>query len=60
MAGASLDAGAFLGSHACVIPRISIGAWAFVGAGSVVIRNVGPNEAVFGNPAAPIARITPL
>jgi len=51
---ASLGEGVFLGSHACIIPNIKVGAWAFVGAGSVVIRDVQPGTKVFGNPATSI------
>ena len=36
---------------------ISVGAWAFAGAGSVVVRDVPPRVKVFGNPAAPIGRV---
>ena len=57
--GASLGDGVFLGSHACVIPKIKVGSWAFIGAGSIVIRDVGPNLRVFGNPAAPINKLKP-
>jgi sugar O-acyltransferase (sialic acid O-acetyltransferase NeuD family) len=46
-----VEEGAFLGSHACIIPGITVGAWAYVGAGSVVLRNVSPYSKVFGNPA---------
>jgi acetyltransferase-like isoleucine patch superfamily enzyme len=31
-----------------------VGAWAFVGAGSVVLRRVAPGAKVFGNPAVAI------
>ena len=36
--GAILDEGVFLGSHACVMPRIRIGAGARIGAGTVAAR----------------------
>jgi sugar O-acyltransferase (sialic acid O-acetyltransferase NeuD family) len=49
---AALGEGVFLGSHVCVLPKVTVGSWAFVGAGSVVVRNVGDREKVFGNPAA--------
>jgi len=53
----SLADGAFLGSHACVIPNVKVGAWAYIGAGSVVVKAVDPYAKVFGNPAAVIGRI---
>jgi sugar O-acyltransferase (sialic acid O-acetyltransferase NeuD family) len=48
---AILEEGAFLGSHATILPNVRIGAWARVGAGSVVIRDVPPGKTVFGAPA---------
>ncbi len=41
----------FIGSNATIIPGKTIDNDAYVGAGSVVIRNVKPNSKVFGNPA---------
>jgi sugar O-acyltransferase (sialic acid O-acetyltransferase NeuD family) len=51
---ATLEEGVFLGSHACVIPGIRVGAWTYVGASSVVIRDVESGIKVVGNPAKPI------
>jgi len=51
---AVVEEGAFLGSHATVLPDATVGAWAFVGAGSVVLRRVAPGAKVFGNPAVPV------
>ncbi len=45
---------AFVGTGAAIIPGISIGVGAVVGAGSTVVRNVGDGERVVGVPAAPI------
>lgn len=41
----------FMGSHSTVLPGMSVGDRAVVGAGSVVVRNVPPGETVFGAPA---------
>lgn len=49
---AVLDEGVFLGSHATILPKARVGAWSYVGAGSVVLRRVPPGAKVFGNPAA--------
>jgi sugar O-acyltransferase (sialic acid O-acetyltransferase NeuD family) len=49
--GAVLAEGVFLGSHATILPKARVGAWAYVGAGSVVLRRVAPGAKVFGNPA---------
>ncbi|CAI2795948.1 MULTISPECIES: acetyltransferase [Pseudomonas fluorescens group] len=53
--GAKLEEGAFLGSHAVIIPKVTVGEYAVVGAGSVVIRKVGPGVTVFGVPAKRIS-----
>lgn len=53
--GVILEEGVFLGCHALVIPGKRVGAWATVGAGSVVINDVKPGATVFGNPAKKIA-----
>jgi len=51
---ASLDEGVFLGSHASVLPRARVGAYAKVGAGSVVLKSVNPGATVMGVPAKQI------
>ncbi|MFN2632397.1 MAG: acyltransferase [Thermoanaerobaculia bacterium] len=43
--------GASLGSGAVLLPGITIGRWAMVGAGAVVTRDVGDFVLVYGNPA---------
>jgi UDP-2-acetamido-3-amino-2,3-dideoxy-glucuronate N-acetyltransferase len=43
--------GASIGANATILPGLSIGAHAMVGAGSVVTRNVPPGSIVTGNPA---------
>lgn len=48
--------GAWIGANATVLPGISIGENAVVGAGAVVTRDVGPGEMVVGVPAAPRGR----
>ena len=54
---AILEEGVFLGSHACILPRTRVGAWAYIGAGSVVLRRVPPRTKVFGNPAVTIGTV---
>jgi sugar O-acyltransferase (sialic acid O-acetyltransferase NeuD family) len=49
-----LERGVFLGSHASVLPGARVGAFATVGAGSVVLRRVAPGATVFGVPAKPL------
>ena len=43
--------GASIGANATILPGISIGENAVIGAGSVVTKDVLPNTIVFGNPA---------
>jgi acetyltransferase-like isoleucine patch superfamily enzyme len=43
--------GASIGSGATILPRLTIGEDAIVGAGSVVTRDVAPRTIVVGNPA---------
>ena len=45
------DEGAQVHANAVVLPSVSIGDGAIVGAGSVVVRDVPPGTTVFGNPA---------
>lgn len=49
--GAKLREGCFLADHACISLGIEIGKNAYVGLGSVVIKDVPEDKKVFGNPA---------
>jgi acetyltransferase-like isoleucine patch superfamily enzyme len=49
--------GASIGSGATILPRITIGEHAMVGAGSVVTRNVPPRTIVWGSPARVLRHI---
>lgn len=46
-----IDDFCWLGARALVMPGIHIGRGAVIGAGSVVTKNIAPNEIVAGNPA---------
>ena len=50
-----LERGVFLGTHAAVLPRIRVGAFAKIAAGSVAFRNVKPGDVVVGVPAKSIS-----
>lgn len=43
--------GASIGANATILPGITIGEYALIGAGSVVTKNVEPYSMVYGNPA---------
>ena len=53
--GVKLHEACFLADHACVAVGLEVGKEAYVGIGSVVIRNVPDNTRVFGNPARAFA-----
>ncbi len=46
--------GATIGANATIVCGVTIGRYAFVGAGTVVIRNVPPHAMMVGNPARQI------
>lgn len=52
-------AGAAIGANATVLPGVTVGRWAMVGAGSVVTRDVADHELVVGNPARRIGSACP-
>lgn len=43
--------GATIGANATILPNITIGEYALIGAGSVITKNVAAYSLVFGNPA---------
>ena len=49
--------GASIGANATLLPGITIGERAMIGAGAVVLKSVGPGEVVVGNPARVIRSI---
>lgn len=51
--------GASIGANSTILPGVTIGENALVGAGAVVTKDVAPNTIVFGNPAKVIRQITP-
>lgn len=50
-----VEDGASLGANCTILPGLTIGRGAMVGAGAVVTRNVPPNAVVVGNPARIVA-----
>lgn len=55
--GAHIKKGAKIGNNATLLPNVTIGENAIVGAGSVVTKDVQPNETVVGVPAKKISKI---
>lgn len=53
---ASIEVRALIGIGAVILPRVTIGHDAVVGAGAVVTRDVAPHTTVVGTPAAPMQR----
>ena len=49
--GVVLDCGAYVGAGALVREGVKVGAWSLIGMGSVVLRDVPPDEIWAGNPA---------
>lgn len=52
---ASIDEGVFMALGSTVLPKLHVGAWATVGAGAVVTKNVAPGTTVVGVPARVLA-----
>jgi len=46
-----IRAGASIGAHSVILPGITIGCWAMIGAGSVVTKDIPDYALVYGNPA---------
>jgi acetyltransferase EpsM len=53
---ASIDEGVFMALGSTVLPKLHVGAWATVGAGAVVTKNVAAHTTVVGVPARVLAR----
>src|SRR5437764_5951156 len=49
--------GAAIGANSTILPGVTIGRWAMVGAGSVVTRDVDDHALVVGNPAHRLGRV---
>jgi UDP-2-acetamido-3-amino-2,3-dideoxy-glucuronate N-acetyltransferase len=52
-----IGTGASLGAGVVILPGISVGAWAMIGAGAVVTVDVPPHGLVVGNPARLIGSV---
>ncbi len=60
MKGATIKKGARIGGGVTILPYVTIGENSFVGAGSVVTRDVEKNHVVAGNPARKLKEVTDI
>ena len=60
LAGPVIGKGAKIGANATLLPGVTVGENALVGAGSVVVRDVPPGTVVAGNPARVIRQVSEL
>ncbi|HEX6852989.1 MAG TPA: acetyltransferase [Candidatus Polarisedimenticolaceae bacterium] len=55
-----VEDGVFIGTNATVVPRVRIGRWSTIGAGSVVLKDVPPYSVAVGNPAKILRTVEPI
>jgi acetyltransferase-like isoleucine patch superfamily enzyme len=60
MRGPTIKRGAQIGVNATLLPFVTIGEHAVIGAGSVVTKDVPPQTVVYGNPARVVKDIHDL
>jgi acetyltransferase-like isoleucine patch superfamily enzyme len=60
MKGPTIKTGAQIGVNVCVLPRVIIGEYALIGAGSVVTHDIPAGAVAYGNPARVLGRIEDL
>jgi acetyltransferase-like isoleucine patch superfamily enzyme len=60
MRGPTIRRGAQIGGHVTLLPYISIGEQALIGAGSVVTKDIPARAVAYGNPARVVATIDDL
>ncbi|HEY8549371.1 MAG TPA: acyltransferase [Vicinamibacterales bacterium] len=58
--GPIIRRGAKIGANCTILPGVVVGENALVGAGSVVVRDVGAGEVVVGNPARVVGHVSAL
>jgi acetyltransferase-like isoleucine patch superfamily enzyme len=60
MRGPTIEAGAQIGVNATVLPYVTVGRGALVGAGAVVTRDVPPHSVAYGCPAVTVGEVEDL
>lgn len=57
LTSATIGRGAYVASHAVLLPKVKVGEGAYVGVGSIVMKDVEPFRQVFGCPARVIGEM---
>lgn len=57
MRGPVIERGAQIGIGACVLPKVRIGNYSLIGAGSVVTKDIPPGMVAYGNPARVVGKV---
>jgi acetyltransferase-like isoleucine patch superfamily enzyme len=60
MRGPTIKRGARIGVNATLLPHVTIGEGALIGAGSVVTHDIAPHTVAYGNPARPVKPVDEL
>jgi acetyltransferase-like isoleucine patch superfamily enzyme len=60
MQGPLIRTGAQIGVNATILPYVTIGKGAIVGAGAVVTKDIAAGTVAYGNPAVPVGRVEEL
>jgi acetyltransferase-like isoleucine patch superfamily enzyme len=60
MRGPTIQRGARVGANVTLLPHITIGARALIGAGSVVTHDIPAHSVAYGNPARPVKAVDAL
>jgi acetyltransferase-like isoleucine patch superfamily enzyme len=60
MAGPLIRAGAQIGVNVTILPYVTVGEGAIIGAGSVVTKDIPPGMVAYGNPASPTRPVEEL
>ena len=60
MRGPTIKRGARIGVNVTLLPHITVGEGAFIGAGSVVTRDIPAHTVAYGNPARPVRPVAEL
>ena len=55
----TIEDGVFVGTGSTILPRLTVGKWSIIGAGSVVTVDVPPYSVVAGNPARILRSVPP-